>query len=100
MSDDDWEAGATVLQVFLNGEGILTPAYHGERVVDDSFLLVFNPTGEDVEVTLPDGALADAWLLRFDTSEGQPSEDEVVLEADQQHSVTARSTMVLTAISR
>jgi isoamylase len=99
MSDDDWEAGATVLQVFLNGEGILTPAYHGERVIDDSFLLVFNPTDDDVEVTLPDGALADAWQLRFDTSAGQPTEDEVVLDADQRHTVTARSTLVLTAVT-
>ena len=58
MGDDDWEAGASALQVFLNGEGILTPHYHGEPVVDDSFLLLFNPTDEDVEVTLPDGDLA------------------------------------------
>ena len=36
MGDDDWEAGASALQVFLNGEGILTPHYHGEPVVDDS----------------------------------------------------------------
>ena len=99
MGDDDWEAGASALQVFLNGAGILTPHYHGEPVVDDSFLLLFNPTDEDVEVTLPDGDLAKAWLLRFDTAEGQPRSDHEIeaVKAGTRRTVVARSTVIMTA---
>ena len=62
MTDEDWEAGsAAVLTVFLNGEGILESDQRGERVVDDSFLLIFNAHHEDVEVTLPGSGLPDRW---------------------------------------
>ena len=33
------------------------PDAHGERIVDDSFVLLFNARHEDVEFTLPPGAL-------------------------------------------
>src|SRR6195952_1951372 len=71
MTDEDWEAGsAAVLTVFLNGEGILESDQRGERVVDDSFLLIFNAHHEDVEVTLPDAGLPDRWGTVLDTVTG------------------------------
>ena len=43
MTDDDWDAGfAKSLAVFLNGDGIREPDARGERITDDSFLLLFN----------------------------------------------------------
>ena len=43
MSDADWQAGfAKSLGVFLNGDAIPTPNERGERVVDDSFYIMFN----------------------------------------------------------
>ena len=43
--------------MFLNGEEIAAPDARGERIVDDSFLLLFNAHHEDVEFTLPTRAL-------------------------------------------
>ncbi len=98
MTDEDWERGATTLQVFLNGDAIPTPAYQGERIVDDSFLLVFNASGQDVTVTMPPVTFAAAWTLRLDTAEGQPREDDdEVVSAGSSRTVAARSTLVLTA---
>jgi isoamylase len=71
MGDEDWEAGsAAVLTVFLNGEGILESDQRGERVVDDSFLLIFNAHHEDAEVTLPGAGLPDRWGPVLDTVTG------------------------------
>jgi glycogen operon protein len=71
MTDEDWEAGsAAVLTVFLNGEGILESDQRGERVVDDSFLLIFNAHHEDAEVTLPGAGLPDRWGTVLDTVTG------------------------------
>ncbi|NMO93809.1 glycogen debranching protein GlgX [Actinomycetospora sp. TBRC 11914] len=70
MDDEDWEAGAAVLTVFLNGEGIAEADERGQRVVDDSFLLIFNAHYEDVEVTLPGAGLPDRWATVLDTVDG------------------------------
>ena len=47
MTQHDWNAGARRLGLFLNGEGITAPGPGGERVEDDSFLLLFNASAED-----------------------------------------------------
>jgi glycogen operon protein len=71
MGDEDWEAGsAAVLTVFLNGEGILESDQRGERVLDDSFLLIFNAHHEDAEVTLPGAGLPERWGTVLDTVTG------------------------------
>ena len=43
----------TTITVFLNGHGIPERDALGEPIVDDSFLLLFNPLAEDVTFTLP-----------------------------------------------
>jgi len=59
MSDDDWNRGfAKSFAVYLNGEAILTLDARGERVVDDSFLVLFNAHDEPVRFAMPDN-LAD-----------------------------------------
>jgi hypothetical protein len=43
MTDGDWAAGfAKSLAVFLNGDAISEPDPRGERIGDESFLLLFN----------------------------------------------------------
>jgi glycogen operon protein len=54
MNDSDWDPGfARSVGLFLNGEAIHTPDERGQRVVDDSFLLVFNAHNEPLAWTLP-----------------------------------------------
>ena len=50
MTQHDWSSGAHRLGLFLNGEGIAAPGPEGERVEDDSFLLLFNASAEDARV--------------------------------------------------
>jgi isoamylase len=70
MTDQEWTAGqAGPLAVFLNGSGIPEPDRRGRRVVDDSFLLLVNPTGSPVEFTLPGAAYGRTWQVCLDTAE-------------------------------
>ena len=70
MTDDDWHAGyARSLGVFLNGEGIPERDPLGERIVDDSFLLLFNAHHQPVPFTLPGEAYGRAWEVAVDTAD-------------------------------
>jgi glycogen operon protein len=54
MEEEHWkEYFAKTLTVFLNGEGIDTLGYKGEKIVDDSFLILFNAHYENLSFTLP-----------------------------------------------
>ena len=67
MSDDDWETGyARAVGVFLNGDAIPTTDAYGGRIVDDSFLVLFNASERTCR-TLPDGSGPD-WVVELDTN--------------------------------
>ena len=54
MTGDDWDAAfVKSLTVFLNGRAISEPDRRGERVQDESFLLLFNASDEDLQFTVP-----------------------------------------------
>ena len=70
MSDADWQAGfAKSLGVFLNGDAIPTPNERGERVVDESFYIMFNAHHEPLEFRLPPKAWGARWTQVLDTYE-------------------------------
>jgi isoamylase len=69
MTEDDWEAGfAKSLTVFLNGEAISEPDQRGERIRDDSFLLLFNPSELDLELAVPAARYGQVWEKELDTA--------------------------------
>jgi glycogen operon protein len=68
MDSSDWSTGQTALAVFLNGEAIAEPALRGERMTDDSFLLLINSGPDRVEFTVPDGIYAKQWQPVLDTA--------------------------------
>jgi isoamylase len=70
MSDQDWATGyARTVAVFLNGEGIPDRDQVGERIVDDSFLLLINAHHEQVTFTLPEPVYGRAWETVVDTAD-------------------------------
>jgi isoamylase len=70
MTDEDWGAGyARSLAVFLNGQGIPERDMMGQRVVDDSFLLLFNAGHRPTTFTLPDDSYGGAWQTVVDTND-------------------------------
>jgi glycogen operon protein len=53
--------------MFLNGEEITTPDEQGRRIVDDSFVLLFNAGHEDVEYRLPPRRFGAEWVCELRT---------------------------------
>ena len=69
MSDEDWHADRLNLMIYLNGDGIPDRNELGERVVDDSFLLLFNAGHRQTMFTLPDQTYGRAWQTVVDTND-------------------------------
>ncbi|MFE3824571.1 glycogen debranching protein GlgX [Streptomyces sp. NPDC059092] len=54
MTQQDWQAAhAQAMTVFLNGHAISEPGPRGERISDDSFLLMFNASADELEFRVP-----------------------------------------------
>ncbi|MBP0450397.1 MULTISPECIES: glycogen debranching protein GlgX [unclassified Kitasatospora] len=67
MTKRNWGASyAKSLTVFLNGYAISEPDRRGGRIVDDSFLLMFNAHFEPLEFTVPAGH-GQEWQIVVDT---------------------------------
>ena len=70
MTEEEWGGGhVRGLGMFLNGEAIGEPGPRGERVTDDSFLLLLNGAAERVAFVLPDERWAPAYDLELDTAD-------------------------------
>ena len=75
MTDDDWRSGnEACVGMFFNGEGITQPGPRGERVVDDSFLLLLNASPEPRKWTVS-GTWGEAWRPVLDTASGEPPQE-------------------------
>ncbi|RKT18554.1 glycogen operon protein [Streptomyces sp. 1114.5] len=69
MTKRNWGASyAKSLTVFLNGYAISEPDRRGGRIVDDSFLLMFNAHFEPLEFTVPAGH-GQEWRVVVDTAQ-------------------------------
>jgi glycogen operon protein len=93
MTQHDWNAGAKLLGLFLNGVGITAPGPGGERVEDDSFLLLFNASPEDTVFSLPSRRFGRQWTLVFDTVD--PDANSRTVPARGELMVAARSLSLL-----
>jgi isoamylase len=101
MDDDDWEAGfARSLQVFLNGDGIASPDDRGNKVLDDSFLILFNAHYEPLSFTLPPAAWADAWAVVLDADRATAEDLDELLEAGATREVPGYGVLVLQEVTR
>ncbi|MEV4093369.1 glycogen debranching protein GlgX [Streptosporangium saharense] len=94
MTDADWNVGyAKSLAVFLNGDAITEPDRRGRRIVDDSFLLLFNAHHDVIEFTIPKDH-GDMWVTEIDTA--MPIiVDTRLCRAGEEVPVTGRSVRVL-----
>ena len=70
MTERDWTAElAPTIAIFLNGRGIPDRNEIGERIVDDSFLLLINAHHEPVTFTLPSESYGRGWEIVLDTAD-------------------------------
>ena len=96
MTDEDWAAGfAKSLTVFLNGEGISEPDPRGERVRDDSFLMLFNASENDLKFAIPPARYGEQWTRVFDTSAAAESGTDAAARPGDTIEVRSRSVQVL-----
>ena len=73
MIADDWTTDfARTVGVYLNGDAIPSRGPRGDRVVDDSFFILFNAHDGRIDFTLPDGDFGGVWRMLLDTSHSQP----------------------------
>ncbi|HEY8030514.1 MAG TPA: glycogen debranching protein GlgX [Gaiellaceae bacterium] len=73
MTQRDWQQDpGRTLGVFLNGLEIPSRTEHGEEIVDDSFLLLFNAHSDPVTFTLPTRRFGARWEVLLATGEGAP----------------------------
>jgi glycogen operon protein len=90
MTEKHWEETyAKSLAVFLHGEGIHSKDEKGNKIIDDSFYLMFNGHYETVDFKLPDSKWGAEWEKMLDTSDkrgfvkedsGYKSESVITLE--------------------
>jgi glycogen operon protein len=98
MTQADWgQRDGHVLGMFLNGEEITASDRQGRRVVDDSFLLLFNAHHEDVEFTLPPARFGASWLCVLRTDE--PDCEDESHQAGESVPVTSRSIVLLRRVT-
>jgi isoamylase len=70
MTEREWLSGrVSALGMFLNGQQIAEPGPRGERIVDESYLVLLNGA-KPVQFQLPDAQWADTYELVLDTSFG------------------------------
>jgi glycogen operon protein len=94
MSKEAWRRGyAKSLAVYLNGNAIETPDERGERVVDDSFLVLFNAHSQSVHFTMPDDLRGLEWRIVLYSAMGLTP--ELPVEAPESGDVAGWSVMVL-----
>ena len=95
MSDEDWDdaASAPAVGIFLNGDAITDRDRRGQRVTDDSFLLLFNGHADAIDWTLPK-QWGQWWELIADTG-GDSRRESEALESSETLQVAGRSVVAL-----
>ena len=68
MDDEDWGAWfAKSMMVFLNGDAIPEPDGRGEKIRDDSLLVLLNADANGIDFTLPPESYGVVWRTELDT---------------------------------
>jgi glycogen operon protein len=101
MTEREWHSPDTrTLGTYLDGGGIRQRGPRGERLVDESYLLVLHAGDEDLAVTLPGLPWASAYEIVVDTAcaDGVPPPGADRPAAGLDLPVTARSAVLLRAV--
>jgi glycogen operon protein len=95
MAENNWnEDFAKSLGVFLNGKGLHSVGLKGEKIIDDSFYVIFNAYHDELTYVLPGAVYAERWEKVLDTANGSQPNGEVY-EAGASLIVSGRSVVLL-----
>jgi glycogen operon protein len=99
MTDDDWrQEHARCVGIFLAGAGIDSVGPHGEPVLDEDFLLLFNADAGDLGFNVPRLPGAD-WRLVVDTFEESGLPPKRTVRAGEAVPLRSRSLVVLQRVT-
>ncbi len=100
MTEEQWEEGTVrAIAIFLNGEGIESPDIHGDRFIDDSFLLLFNGEEDTMDFTVSSKFEHSSWKVVIDTTKTHWIEQGQLYGGNQLViTVEGRSLMVLQSV--
>ena len=96
-SDWQWDEARSVA-VYLNGQAISEPNQQGDRVTDDSFLILFNGHYEPLDFKLPIAEFGEKWRIAVDTAQSdaaQTGHGGAELSAQDSVRIESRSILVL-----
>ena len=100
MTDDDWDAGfARAVAVYMNGASIPTTDAYGERIVDDSFLVIFNASDHPIDWCVPGPEWSRRWTIDLDTADPRRGDARTVnVKPGDSLAVPDRSMVVLRSV--
>jgi isoamylase len=81
--------------VFLNGEEIRRTTERGERIIDDSFLLLLSAHHEPVSFTLPPRRFGARWAVELSTAEPERRDESATAAARDELVVESRALVLL-----
>jgi isoamylase len=101
MSDDEWQApGVRTLGVQFAGDAIEERGPRGERIVDDTLLIILNADDGPVAFTLPNHEVAKRWEVIFDTVHPSFSAAQGEFDSGSVYRVAERSVACLRRLPR
>lgn len=96
VDEEQWQEGfAKAIAVFINGDAIPARGKRGERIVDDSFLLLFNAHHEPLTFQLPQTLQESIWCVVLDTTKPTLIEHGSRYSGSETLEVESRSTVLL-----
>ncbi len=96
MTDQHWtDGGLKSVMVFLNGCAIAGGGQRGERITDDSFLLLFNAHDHPVDFTVAASVPDARWRVLFDTRKSRPRASRRRFVSGERLRVEPRSVVIL-----
>jgi len=96
MEDHNWNEGAAKsVATFLNGKGLNTINDNGEKVVDDSFYMIFNAHDEEIQYQLPGDEYGGEWRIVIDTAIAAPVSATLIFAPGTKVPVGGRTVVLL-----
>ena len=72
MGDGDWDSDELALTAFLNGQELVSTGPRAEQIIDDDFLVLFNPRAAPGAFIIPADLAPGVWRIEIDTDPTKP----------------------------
>jgi isoamylase len=99
MTVDEWNGPVHAFGLFLNGEAIDNLGPQGQRITDDSFLVLFNACPENAEFHMPERYTDMKWSLELSTTAPGAQPGSTVYDASEPITLIHRSMLVLRRVA-